>query len=125
MSTTTLVAMLGATRILIGITPIVAPRYGMKLFRFPPEHDNPTGRLMGRLFGVRDIGLGVMALLAAAYYPAWLGFVCLFNAAHDAGDVLSFAIPLVRRHDIDRSATLGLAVAGPAVALWLFAWSLL
>ena len=28
-----------------------------RMLGFPASHDNPTARLMGRFFGVRDIGL--------------------------------------------------------------------
>lgn len=116
------IVVLGCFRIVIGLTPILAAGPAVRLLGFPVEHDNPTGRVMARLFGVRDIGLGVMAIGAALAHPSWLGFVCLFNAAHDAGDAAMFAWPLLRRSGIDRAATIGLLVASSAVAFWLLGW---
>jgi hypothetical protein len=60
---------------------------------------------MGRLFGVRDIGLGVLAFYAVAH-PEVAPFLFLFNAFMDLGDLVAVAIPLVKRQGIDRGAAL-------------------
>ena len=55
-----IIFVMGVGRILLGIAPFVAARPSARLLGFPVDHDNPTTRLMARLFGVRDIGLGVL-----------------------------------------------------------------
>jgi hypothetical protein len=94
-----------------------------RLLGFPREHDTATARLMGRLFGVRDIGLGVLAFYATRH-PETAGFLFLFNAAMDAGDLVSVAIPLARREGIDRGAVRTGACALVGGLAWLTVWFL-
>ncbi len=108
-------------RIALGITPFLAAGPASQLLGFPRSHDTATARLMGRFFGVRDIGLGVLVLWALRH-PEALPFVLLFNAAMDAGDLVSAAIPLVRRQGIDRGAALSALMATSAGLLWLVMW---
>lgn len=120
---TTLLLAMAAFRVLIGLAPFVAARPAANLVGFPSDHDNPTTRVMARLFGVRDVGLGV--LVVGALDSDLLPFVLLLNLATDLGDALVFAIPLVRRQGIDRGAVRSLAIAVPAATLWLVAWLVL
>jgi hypothetical protein len=108
-------------RIAIGLAPFVAAKPASQLLGFPASHDNATARLMGRFFGVRDIGLGVLVLWALRH-PEALPFVLLFNAFMDLGDLFSTAIPLVRRQGIDRGAAGSALMAGSAGMLWLVMW---
>ncbi|RYE92284.1 MAG: DUF4267 domain-containing protein, partial [Myxococcales bacterium] len=81
-------------------------------------HDNPTARLMGRWFGVRDIGLGALVFWSLRH-PETLDFILLFNALTDLGDLVAIAIPLARRQGIDRAALSSAAFALPAGLAWL------
>jgi len=108
-------------RIALGIAPFIAAGPASRLLGVPRAHDNATARLMGRFFGVRDIGLGVLVLWALRH-PEALPFILLFNAAMDAGDLVSTLIPLVRRQGIDRAAALSALMAASAGMLWLFMW---
>jgi Domain of unknown function (DUF4267) len=101
---------MGIGRILIGVAPFIAAGAVSRLLGFPQQQDSPTARLMGRFFGVRDIGLGVLAFYAIKN-PASLMFVLIFNACMDAGDLVSTSIPLIRRHGIDRAALSSAACA--------------
>jgi uncharacterized protein DUF4267 len=94
---------MGLGRIALGLAPFVAAGPAARLLGFPLAHDTPTARLMGRFFGVRDIGLGVLAFYAVRH-PEAAAFVFLFNAFMDLGDLLSITIPLVKRQGIDRAA---------------------
>jgi hypothetical protein len=117
---TTILTLMAAGRVILGVAPFVAAGPASRLLGFPVEHDNATARLMGRLFGVRDVGLGVL-VLAAMGRPE-IGFVLLFNAATDFGDALAAGIPLARREGIDRGALRTLLLAVPAGIGWLLVW---
>lgn len=72
-------------RISIGAAALFAPGPTSKLLGFPRDHDNATARLMGRLFGVRDLALGVL-VWRFKDDPAVAPWIFRFNAAVDAGD---------------------------------------
>jgi hypothetical protein len=98
-------------RIAIGAAALLAPGPTSKLLGFPRDHDNPTARLMGRLFGVRDVALGVL-VWRFKDDPVVAPWVYRFNAAIDAGDAASIAVAVGGRQGIDRGA---LSSAVPAV----------
>jgi hypothetical protein len=108
-------------RMALGVTPFIAARPASRLIGFPASHDTPTTRLMARFFGVRDIGLGVLALWALRH-PEALPFIALFNAAMDAGDLFSISIPLVRRQGIDRAALASAMFATSGALSWIVVW---
>jgi hypothetical protein len=110
-------------RIVLGLAPFVAAGPAAKLVGFPDSHDTATARLMGRFFGVRDIGLGVLALWGLSR-PEVLPFVLLFNAFMDAGDLVATGIPLVKRQGIDKGALLSAALAAIGGSLWIAMWIL-
>ncbi|HEY2368735.1 MAG TPA: DUF4267 domain-containing protein, partial [Polyangiaceae bacterium] len=96
----------------------IAAAPASRLLGFPQSHDNPTSRLMGRFFGVRDVGLGALVFWSLAH-PETLPFVLLFNALTDFGDLAAIAIPIARRQGIDRAAFASAAFALPAGIGWL------
>jgi len=113
---------MGVGRILLGLVPFVAARPSARLLGFPVDHDTPTTRLMARFFGVRDIGLGVLVFYALQH-PASLGFIIVFNALTDFGDLVAIGIPLARRQGIDRAAWTSVGFALPAGVSWLTVFS--
>ena len=115
---------LAAGRVAIGVAPIVAATATSRLLGFPADHDNPTARLMARLFGVRDAGLGAIVVMNLGD-PDGLRRALWLNLAMDLADALMIAVPLVRRQGIDRPATLSLALALGGAAMWVvaLAWS--
>lgn len=118
------VGFMAVGRIVLGLAPFLAAGPSARLLGFPASHDTATARLMGRLFGVRDIGLGVLVFYGMEH-PETAGFIFLFNACMDAGDLIAVLIPLVKRQGIDRAAaTSGLfALLGGIgwIILWLVA----
>lgn len=114
----TILWFMGVGRVLLGLAPFVAARPVSLLLGVPKEHDNATARLMGRLFGVRDVGLGVLVFFAIKH-PDILPFVLLFNALTDFGDLFAILIPVVRRQGIDKAASRFAAFALPAGVGWL------
>jgi uncharacterized protein YjeT (DUF2065 family) len=114
---------MGIGRILIGLAPFVAAGPASRMLRFPAAHDSPTTRLMARLFGVRDIGLGVLVFYALAH-PETALFLFLFNACMDAGDLFSIGIPIVGRQGIDRAAVASSVFALTGGLAWVVVWTL-
>ena len=112
---------MGLGRIALGLAPFVAAGPASRLLGFPAKHDNPTARLMARFFGVRDIGLGVLAFYALLN-PATAPFLFLFNAAMDAGDLFAISLPLVKRDGIDKGAALSALFAMGGGLGWLALW---
>jgi hypothetical protein len=112
------VILMGVGRALIGLAPFVAAGLTSRALGFPAEHDTATARLMARMFGVRDIGLGVLAWYAVAHVET-APFLFAFNAAMDAGDLLSISLPLVRRQGIDRAALRSAVFAVIGGSAWL------
>ena len=116
-----IVTAMGLGRIALGLAPFVAAGPASRLLGFPAGHDNPTSRLMGRLFGVRDIGLGVLAFYAIRH-PEVAPFLFLFNAFMDLGDLFAVTIPLIKRQGIDRGAALSGLFALIGGLGWLIVW---
>jgi len=112
---------MGLARIALGLAPFVAAGPASRMLGFPAAHDTPTARLMARFFGVRDIGLGVLAFYAVRH-PEAAAFIFLFNAFMDLGDLVSIAIPLVKRDGIDRAAALSSLFALTGTVSWSVAW---
>jgi hypothetical protein len=110
-------------RVGLGLAPFVAAAATSRLLGFPAAHDSPTARLMGRLFGVRDIGLGVLAFYALQHREA-ASFLFLFNAATDAADLVAIGIPLARREGIDRGAVASGLCAIVGGLSWVTVWAL-
>lgn len=123
MSTFTTIALSGMAlgRMAIGIAPFIAARSSSRMLGFPASHDNPTARLMGRFFGVRDIGLGILVLWGLRH-PETLPFLMLFNALMDGGDLFAIGIPLVKRQGIDRAALASALFALTGGLGWLTMW---
>lgn len=115
---------MGIGRIVLGLAPFVAAGPSARLLGFPAHHDNATARLMGRLFGVRDVGLGVLVFYGLKH-PEVLGFLVLFNALTDFGDVVAVGVALAGREGIDRGALASGAMALPAGLAWLGVLALL
>lgn len=109
---------MGIARIAIGAAALLAPRLTSKLMGFPTDHDNPTARLMGRLFGVRDVALGVL-VLTMPDDPRIARSIFHLNAAVDAGDAASMAAAVVGRQGIDRAALSSALLAVPAAVGWI------
>jgi hypothetical protein len=108
----------GVGRIAIGLAPFVAAGSSARLIGFPAAHDTATARLMGRFFGVRDIGLGILTFYGLRH-PEALGFIMLFNALMDLGDLVSISIPLIKREGIDRGALVSAIFAAGGGLGWL------
>lgn len=112
---------LAAGRFAVGLAPVVAAEPTMKLLGFPPEQDNPSARMMARLFGVRDIGLGAV-VLASTREKRSLCRSFLLNGAMDLSDAAMISAPLIARSGIDRAAGTSLGFALGGLSAWTVGW---
>jgi hypothetical protein len=113
-----LTAQAAVGRVVIGLAPLLAPGPTSRLLGFPRAHDNPSARLMGRLFAVRDIALGVLTW-QVRNDRVLLRHAFRINAAIDASDMTVAALPLVGRRGIDRAALSTAAFAFAGANVWL------
>ena len=98
---------------------MLAPGSAARLIGFPDAHDNPTARVMGRFFGVRDGLLGALLVDAARSDHRGRARTIALNAAVDVSDLATFTVPLVRRQGIDRAAVLSALFGLPGPVAWL------
>lgn len=101
----------------IGAAPILAVQPTMDLLGFPPQHNNASARVMARLFGVRDIGLGVL-VAQSRQDPVALRRAFALNLLTDLGDAAVLSVPLVLDQGLDRPAGLGLGFALGGATFW-------
>lgn len=113
-----LTARAAAGRVIVGLAPLLAPGPASRLLGFPRAHDNPSARLMGGLFAVRDVALGVLTWQVRRD-PELLRHAYRVNAAIDASDMTVAALPLLRRRGIDRAALSTAAFAFAGMNVWL------
>lgn len=113
-----LTAQAAVGRVVIGLAPLLAPGPTSRLLGFPLAHDNASARLMGRLFAVRDIALGVLTWQVRDD-PALLRHAFRINAAIDASDMTVAALPLLGRRGVDRAALSTAAFAFAGANVWL------
>lgn len=102
----------------IGLASIFAPAVSARIVGYPPAHDNPTARMMARLFGVRELLLAWLVLDAIGDPGGPSASVFAVQAAVDAADVAVQSWPLVKREGLDRGAAGGIVLAAGAAVLW-------
>jgi hypothetical protein len=112
-------AMSGA-RAAVGVSALLAPGFASRVMGFPREHDNPTARLAGRFFGIREVLLGAYTAAQVRRDPVQPELY-LLNAAVDGSDAVVCALTLLGRRGVARASAGSLAVALPFAAtfLWL------
>src|SRR4051794_25082784 len=103
---------MASVRAVIGAASILAPSRASRLMGYPAEHDSSTARLVGRLFGVREVMLAWLVFDASRRPDGLSRNALMTQAAVDAGDVAVQIWPLLRREGIARGAARGAGVAG-------------
>ncbi len=112
------VSAMAAGRVAIGTIAVLAPGPSSRLLGYPREQDSPSARLMGRLFGVRDIALGAL-VWNVRDNPSHSRYVYKLNAWVDAGDATAMAAAVIGRQGIDRAALSSAAFALFGASGWL------
>jgi hypothetical protein len=113
-------AVMGASRIAIGIGLALAPTSMLRALGFRAE--SPATTVIARIAGGRDVVMGVTTLLALGNRDR-LAAASLANAAADAGDAATFAAALRAGGPLRLAGLRGVAAAAPAslAGLWV-AW---
>lgn len=109
---------ISAGRIAIGVAVMLAPDTFARVLGYPRSHANPTARVTGGMFGVRELALAAF-VFDALDDPVRLRRVSAINAACDAGDAAVAARGLVRGEGIARGAGGTLAAALVATVTWI------
>lgn len=117
-ATARLVRRFAIGRVIIGAVAVVLPGQFSRLLGYPAAHDNATARVMGRLFGIRDIALGVQ-VWHAAENPTRVAELASHNAMVDAGDAAILVGAIVTRKGIPRGAISSLAPAVAGCVAWI------
>jgi hypothetical protein len=106
-------------RIVIGSSILLATRHTHRLFGIGSEHDTAALRVMSRLFGIRDVVLGVWALSARDRAPASRRVCYRVNAAVDAADLVALLIGAASGEGLVRAAVMAGAFGGVGLVSWL------
>lgn len=109
---------MAAGRAGIGVMSIATPSLSAKIVGYPAAHDNPTARMMARLFGVRELLLAYLVIDAVRGPDGPSPSVFAVQAAVDASDIIVQSWPLIKREGLDRAAVGGVALAGVAALAW-------
>jgi hypothetical protein len=102
----------------IGLASIFAPGTSARVMGFPAGHDTATARLVGRLFGVRELLLAWLVVDALRGDESPPPSLFMTQAAVDAGDFAVQSWSVVRGEGIARGAAGGAMVAASAAVLW-------
>lgn len=107
----------------MGIAPFISGQWALKIMKFPEGYANASTLVMTRLFGVRDIGLGILTLMFMSQ-PASLTFLLVLNFCMDAGDVFSYLLAWRSDSNMKTAALNSGGVAFLAVIFWTIALAL-
>ena len=115
---TVLIIIICAGRIVVGIGPFIKPKLLMRSFQFPQGHENQTSIVLSRLFGVRDIFLGVISIIILYKYNALLKYTLIINAVIDFSDALIFFAEKTNQ-EFRETSIRGTIFAGSVGMLWI------
>lgn len=112
------IARIAAARIAVGASVTATPGLVARIFGAPTEQLTPSARMLGRLFGIRNVVLGVWALSVRDASAAERRRCFTLNAAVDTADLVVL-VPNLLRRDLRRTALMSSALATNAILCWL------
>ena len=110
---------IGLVRVVVGALPLLAAGLARVLFGLPKKDDTPAVRTIARLFGIRNVVLGLWVLSVRAADPDTRRRCYQLNAAVDALDGLALVWPVVRRQGLIRFGLGSATLAVSATLSWL------
>ena len=109
----------GAVRIGLGAVMLAVPGIGRKIFGVPTEQDNGSVRLLARLFGIRQIVLGIWALQVQGRSFEARKLCYQLNAVTDAVDVVALGIAGATGKGLLQAAVMGSALGISETLAWI------
>lgn len=110
---------IAVVRIVVGTLGLLANRPVQRAFGLPARHDTPTARALARLFGVRNVALGVWALSVRDDSADVRRRCYELNAAVDVADVAVLLWPVLRRQGLARFGITSALLGTSATLTWL------
>lgn len=110
---------IGVVRVTVGALPLLAPPVARAVFGVPTRDDTPAFRTVARLFGVRNIALGLWALSVRDSDTQVRGRCYQLNAAVDAVDVVALLWPALCRQGLLRFVLTTTPLGVSATLAWL------
>lgn len=106
-------------RIGLGAVMLLAPGLGRRIFGVPNDQDNGSVRLLARLFGVRQVMLGVWALQVQGRSAEARKLCYQLNMACDAVDVVALGIAGVTGKGLVQAAIMGSLLGTSETLAWI------
>jgi hypothetical protein len=103
----------------VGLGALVTTDLAEVVFGVPDEHDNATARVLGRLFGIRNVVLGAWALAVQDADVEARRLCYTLNAIVDGVDVGILVWSLMRRQGIARLSLTSAALGTSALLGWI------
>ena len=107
-----------AVRIGLGVVLVLAPGLGRVLFGIPAAQDNGAVRLVGRLFGIRQLALGAWVLQAQGRGADERRVCYRVNLAVDSLDILALAVAGATGEGLLQAAIMGSALGASEALAW-------
>ena len=109
----------GGVRIGLGVVMVAAPGLGRKIFGVPGDQDNGSVRLLARLFGIRQLVLGVWALQVQGKSAEARKLCYQLNAVCDVVDVVALGIAGVTGKGLVQAAVMGSLLGSTETLAWI------
>jgi len=106
-------------RLTVGSSALVATGLSRVAFGVSAGHDNPSTRVLGRLFGIRNIVLGAWTLGVRDADVATRRLCYKLNAVVDAVDVGILLWPLLRGEGTARFSLTGASLGAATMLAWI------
>jgi hypothetical protein len=110
---------IGVARMCVGGPLLLTTGLARRLFGVPEEQDTPALRMLGRLFGIRNVVLGLWTLAARDHGAEQRRLCYRLNAAVDAADLVVLAVGGTTGRGLVRAALMGGSLGGSALLAWL------
>jgi hypothetical protein len=110
---------IAVARMCVGGSVLVTTGLARRLFGLSDAQDTAALRVLGRLFGIRNIVLGAWALAARDHGAEQRRLCYRLNAIVDAADLGILAIGALSGEGLVRAALMGSSLGGSALLAWL------
>jgi hypothetical protein len=110
---------ISAARVGVGAIAILAPGILRRVMGLPASHASASLEMFSRLFGVREIAVGMHSIAAVQSSPRQPD-VYAHNALVDGADTAVMLVTAIKGRGARRAAVGGFLTGVPVVATWLW-----